>query len=848
MALGLLSAIGAGAAEAFTLNDFAIMPSGITQVAVSMKNEIDVCGFQCDISLPDGIGIAKSNGKYDIKLSDRAADQTLAAAKTDGVVRVVAYSMSNTAIKKKSGELMTIPVVAGPAVAPGKYIMRIKGIKINDGSIEYALADVTCTITVNKREVNDAFAVGNVSVMQGSTVPVPVSMANAIKACGFQCDITVPSGLSIAKDSNGKTMVKLTSRASDHVAATSTLANGDVRLLVYSMSNTPFSGTGGELFSIPVVATESTPVGNYNLTVKNIKINDSRVENQLPNVTGTVSVTKKTVRATSVALDATAATLQIGATKVLTATVLPANADNKSVTWKTDNAAVAKVENGTVTAVAVGTATITATTADGSNLSASCKVTVKPILATSITLDATVASLKIGATKTLVATVLPANATNKAVTWKSSNDAIAKVVNGTVTAIAPGTATITATTADGSNLSASCTVAVNAITASSITLSANAATLKIGDTQTLTATVLPSNTTSKSVTWKTDNAAVAKVENGTVTAIAVGSATITATTTDGSNLSASCKVTVTPILATAVKLDKTTATLEIGGSTTFAATVLPSNATNKSVTWATSNAAVAKVDNNGTVTAVAVGTAKITATAADGSGVSASADVTVKSAPNYITLSDVAMRKGKKVMVPICLNNEMEFCGFQCDITLPEGFDIEKDKKGRYAFGLTDRADDHTVSSRFTEEGVYRMVVVSFTNTSFEGNSGALVNVPLMAAEDVAPGEYTMKVSNFRISNAYGNEKKLPIAEMKITIKSFTPGDVNDDGEITVSDAVVTISQILGITSTTFNYDAADMTGDGEITVADVTKIISAILDPTMNAGSVALAPELQEK
>lgn len=100
MVLGLLSAIGAGAAEAFTLNDFAITPSGITQVAVSMKNEIDVCGFQCDISLPDGIGIAKSNGKYDIKLSDRAADQTLAAAKTDGVVRVVAYSMSNTAIKK----------------------------------------------------------------------------------------------------------------------------------------------------------------------------------------------------------------------------------------------------------------------------------------------------------------------------------------------------------------------------------------------------------------------------------------------------------------------------------------------------------------------------------------------------------------------------------------------------------------------------------------------------------------------------------------------------------------------------------------------------------------------------
>lgn len=186
---------------------------------------------------------------------------------------------------------MTIPVVAGPAVAPGRYLMRIKGIKINDGSIEHELADVTCTITVNKREVNDAFAAGDVSVMQGSTVPVPVSMANAIKACGFQCDITMPDGLSIAKDSNGKSMVKLTSRASDHVAATSTLANGDVRLLVYSMSNTPFSGTGGELFSIPVVATESTP-GEYTMKISNFRLSDALgYEEKMAEVTCKITVT-----------------------------------------------------------------------------------------------------------------------------------------------------------------------------------------------------------------------------------------------------------------------------------------------------------------------------------------------------------------------------------------------------------------------------------------------------------------------------------------------------------------------------------------------------------------------------
>ncbi|MBO7317572.1 MAG: Ig domain-containing protein, partial [Bacteroidales bacterium] len=137
------------------------------------------------------------------------------------------------------------------------------------------------------------------------------------------------------------------------------------------------------------------------------------------------------------------------------------NATNKVVTWTSSDNEVATVdENGNVTAVSIGTATITATTTDGSDLSASCIVTVLPILATAIELDQDAVSIIAEKSTTLTATVLPGNTTNKAVVWSTSDENIATVEDGVVTAISVGTATITATTTDGSNLSATCEVTV----------------------------------------------------------------------------------------------------------------------------------------------------------------------------------------------------------------------------------------------------------------------------------------------------------------------------------------------------------------------------------------------------
>ena len=335
---------------------------------------------------------------------------------------------------------------------------------------------------------------------------------------------------------------------------------------------------------------------------------------------------------TSIVLNKTSASLKAAETLTLVATVLPENATDKSVTWKSSNEAVAIVDtNGLVTAITVGEATITATTADGSNLSASCKVTVTSTLATSITLDYTEYEIVEKSDFQLTAIILPESTTNKGVVWSSSDIWIASVdENGLARAYSVGEAIITATTVDGSNLSASCKVTVVSSLAQSITLDKTEVSLEVTETAALVATVLPETSSNKSVEWKSSNEAVATVNNkGEVTAIAVGEATITATTVDGSNLSVSCTVTVVPTLAESIALDKTEISLEATETATLVATILPELTTDKSVEWSSSDESVAVVDDNGVVTAISVGDAIITATVTDGSGVSATCQVTV---------------------------------------------------------------------------------------------------------------------------------------------------------------------------------------------------------------------------
>jgi uncharacterized repeat protein (TIGR02543 family) len=263
------------------------------------------------------------------------------------------------------------------------------------------------------------------------------------------------------------------------------------------------------------------------------------------NKTATCAITVNPVSVTGVSLDKNYVDLLIGDTETLTPTITPANAANKTVSWKSSNTAVATVStSGTVTGVKAGTVRITVTTADGGK-TAFCDVTVSPISVTGISLKEST-GLLVGATETLFSVIEPDNATNKNVTWRSSNTAVATVsASGVVTGIKDGTAIITVTTEDGGN-TAYCTVTVSSLSVSvtGVSLNKTSTSIIVGATDDLDVTITPSNATNQNVTWSSSNTAVATVSaGGTVTGIKAGTATITVTSVDGGK-TASCTVTV----------------------------------------------------------------------------------------------------------------------------------------------------------------------------------------------------------------------------------------------------------------------------------------------------------------
>lgn len=257
------------------------------------------------------------------------------------------------------------------------------------------------------------------------------------------------------------------------------------------------------------------------------------------------------VAVSGVALNKKVATINVGKTVTVKATVTPANAANKTLAWTSSNRTVATVSNGVVKGVKAGRVVITAKTTDGSNISATCTVTVKqPVTSISLSKKATMYT---GKKLTLKAKVNPANASNKALTWKSSNTKIAKVAsNGVVTGVKAGTVKITATAKDGSRKSATCTVTVRQ-SVSKITLSkTNVVLPKKGSSYNVKVTVAPKNAYNKNVAVKSAKTKVAKVSASTVksgktvkiTAVKKGTTKVVFTAKDGSKKSATCKVTV----------------------------------------------------------------------------------------------------------------------------------------------------------------------------------------------------------------------------------------------------------------------------------------------------------------
>ena len=328
----------------------------------------------------------------------------------------------------------------------------------------------------------------------------------------------------------------------------------------------------------------------------------------------------------SLKLDYTDEIMSIGSTLRITAEVLPVTATNRTVVWESSNTNVCIVDsNGLVEAVGTGSCTILCKSLDG-NYTAMCNIYVKQPV-TQVILNTTDITVRQGQVFWLNATCLPENADNKIISWESRDESVCTVESdGKVTAVGAGTTSIIATNVD-TGLTAYCVVTVTQ-PVTGISLNSDYQELWVGAKYAIIPVVEPYDAENKNVTYLSSDPSVATVdENGVVTALKGGSCIIEVTT-EVNKLTAACTIVVKEYVSS-ITLSETDKFMNVGSTGTLVASVGTDTATNKNIVWSSSNYDICYVDGNGNLSANSVGNAVITATAADGSGVSASCIVKV---------------------------------------------------------------------------------------------------------------------------------------------------------------------------------------------------------------------------
>jgi uncharacterized protein YjdB len=474
------------------------------------------------------------------------------------------------------------------------------------------------------------------SLTVGQTIPLHAVVTDANNAVTDRSVTWASDNEAVAKVSlndgvvtalaPGKAIVTATSEGKAD-AATVTVALAPVASVVVSPPNnaiaigqtTTLSASVTDIRGVPVVrpvewgsSNNSVAVVSLNGVVTGMSAGSVTITATSEGIKGTASVTVTTVPVASVTVQPTTANLFVGQTTVLQATVTDANGTvvaDRPVNWLSSNSLVATVsETGVLTAVAPGSATISAS-AGGKSGSASVVVTLVPVA--SVVLAPPAATVIAGQTTTLVPTIRDANGAQvtRPISWATNNSAVATVSStGVVTAVAPGDATITATS---EGKSGNATVTVVPVPVGTVTVTPATKSLVAGSTTTLAVVVKDANgttVTNRVVTWSTSDPLVATVSpTGVVTAVAPGAATITATSEGKSDGSA---ITVTPVPVANVTVEPPTMTLTVGQTAAATAVVKDANGnvlTGRVVTWISSNPLIATVSATGVVTGVARG-------------------------------------------------------------------------------------------------------------------------------------------------------------------------------------------------------------------------------------------------
>ena len=565
------------------------------------------------------------------------------------------------------------------------------------------------------------------------------------------------------------------------------------------------------------------------------------------------------IKAESINLDKTSLDItNMGVKEKIKANVSPSfSTINRPVKWSSSDTNVAKVDNdGNVTVVGNGACKITATTADGTNLSASCDVTVK--VATSISLNVTSYTITDTAqTPSFTPKILPENTANKKVIWKSSDTSIATAnpSTGVIKAVSNGTCKITATTTDGTNLSASMDIIVD-IKANSVALDKTSMQITSKNSiNKLVATVTPSQANQK-VAWSSSNGKIATVDSkGRVKAVSNGKCKIIATTTDGTNRTASCDVTVDVKFVTGISFDFNSYTItNVNQTPVFRPNITPSDAEDKNVRWSSSNTKVATVSSSGVIKAAGNGTCKITATTTDGTNLSASFNITVNIKATKITLdkTKIELTTGKETekitssIEPSIANKAVKYTSSNTSIATVSSDGVVT-AAGSGTCKITAAPTDGSKVTASCDVTVnIKTTGMKLDKTNYTFNKAETIKINPVITPSKASKKLTWTSSNTKVAIVSGDGKVTPVGKgtCKITATTtdgtnlssscnitsnveYQKGDVNRDGKVNVSDVLYTMNKYMKGILTDEEKVIAEVTGDGKVNMNDVYRILA---------------------
>ncbi len=525
-----------------------------------------------------------------------SSDATIADVSSSGTTAVVtARAPGRATVRARTGDLLLeidvgVSVVRNITIAP--QVVSV----INGGQLPLNVTvDADAGALRDLRWLSDNPSIASVSWQGVITGVAPGSTTIRVNAVG---DVRVTATAQVTVTSSGT--IELT-------PATLSMGAGERRTLAASVNLEPGLSTGliwrSENNAVATVSSTGVVTG---VSVGSTIITAVSVADSTRRRTADVSIVP-VVR--DIDITPAAATIFKGDTRQIGVSFTADPGASRSVFWRTSDADVAAVSSeGIVRGVSAGTAIVTAISAADTTKRATSLLTVRNIV--TVNVSPTTTSVDVGATRTLVANVTSDNGSNTAVTWRTSNSAVATVSTaGVVTGVAVGTVDVIAVSVADTTQRATSTITVTPVVRS-VSVTPGSSSLRTTQSVQLVPTVVADAPLSTAVRYRSANSAIATVNaTGLVTGVAIGSTSIVVMSVADTTKRATSLVTVSN--AVSMSLSPTAATVSIGATRAILAIVSTENGSSTAITWRTSNPAVVTISADGVVTGVAAGTADV---------------------------------------------------------------------------------------------------------------------------------------------------------------------------------------------------------------------------------------------